>query len=166
MPKTRLERLVAGVGVALIACLFVLTAVAWRDYRDAPAASASSLEPAVPRRPRVSPAAATPPARATVPGSPARTAKQSPGARTTDTIGLRAARGDCWLEVRRGDDVLYAGTLVQGQTRTFTGRTLELTLGAPGNVDATVNGKAVRNFPQGASTVVLTDGRLTSTPIS
>ncbi len=152
-----MERVVAWSGIALLAGLSVLTVFAWRDYRDTtvpsfaprPALAVSARAAAVESR--------------TV--RPAATRRRQPS-RASDTVALTATRGDCWLEVRRGDDVLYTGTLVQGQTRRFSGRTLELTLGAPENIDARLRGKPVRDFPQGSSTVVLTDGRLRSTPIS
>lgn len=166
MPATRVERLLAWSGVVLLACLFVLTVVAWRDYSDvtpAPEAPFASPEQTPPPAPR---AVAVAPARATQPSPLSTSSKNSRRASAADTIALHAARGDCWLEVRRGDEVLFAGLLAQGQRRDFSGRRLELTLGAPNNVDATLNGKGVPNFPEGSSTAVLAGGRLQFTPIT
>ncbi len=51
---------------------------------------------------------------------------------------IRAARGDCWLLVRRGGPagaVLYEATLRRGHTVRFAERTVWVRFGAPGMVD-------------------------------
>lgn len=61
-------------------------------------------------------------------------------------IALVAARGPCWLSVRvrsAGGPLIYERTLAQGLTAHFAGRSLWIRLGAPWNVDATLNGKPV-----------------------
>jgi RodZ C-terminal domain len=72
---------------------------------------------------------------------------------------LSAARGACWLEVRaraKTGRVLYAGTLAQGGAVAFTRRRLWLAFGAGGNLDATLNGRAVDRFPAGTAAVAVT----------
>ena len=62
----------------------------------------------------------------------------------TARFDLVAARGPCWLSVRLGSDtgrVLYQRTLEAGQRALFVARRLWLRIGAPWNVDATLNGK-------------------------
>lgn len=60
-------------------------------------------------------------------------------------LELIAARGDSWVLVRRGSSQgpeLFQGILVQGQRRRFVGR-LWIRMGAPWNVEARLDGKAV-----------------------
>lgn len=176
MLPTRPERMVAWIGFAAIAALLTLTVLAWRDYTEPTSASGTALasqrtQPPVAASPAAAPpvAATPPPVAATPAGStqpPPPAPPKSRPASEADTIALHAARGDCWLEVRRGDEVLFAGILAEGQRRSFSGRRLELTLGAPNNVDAKLNGKSVTNFPDGTSTAVLAEGRLEFAPIS
>jgi len=62
-------------------------------------------------------------------------------------IALVATRGPCWLSVRLGSEdgrLLYEQTLEQGQTARFFGRRLWIRVGAPWNLDATLNGKRVQ----------------------
>jgi hypothetical protein len=70
-------------------------------------------------------------------------------------VVLVAARGPCWLEVRSGGRRLYEKELTQGERALFTGRRLWIRLGAPWNVDATVNGKP-RSLPQITGNIVVT----------
>ena len=75
---------------------------------------------------------------------------------TLARLVLRASRGDCWLEVRAGSStgtLLYQGTLEQGQTQRFARKRIWMVVGAGGNLDATLNGKAVE-LPSNASFVV------------
>jgi len=56
---------------------------------------------------------------------------------------LLAARGDCWILVKRGDTVVWRGLLRSGRTlRLPVSHRLWLRLGAPWNLDVTVSGKA------------------------
>jgi hypothetical protein len=56
---------------------------------------------------------------------------------------LRAARGDCWIDARRGATVVWRGTLRSGRSlRLPVSHRLWLRLGAPWNLDVTVAGKA------------------------
>jgi len=61
--------------------------------------------------------------------------------------------------------VLFSAVLSRGQTRSFTGRRLELTLGAPHNLEATLNGRPVPRMPDRTSTGLLVGGRLEFTPL-
>jgi len=73
-------------------------------------------------------------------------------------IALVATRGPCWFSVRLGSRAgrsLYERTLEQGQSARFTGRRLWIRLGAPWNVDARLNGKAIR-LPGAIGNVVVT----------
>jgi cytoskeleton protein RodZ len=82
---------------------------------------------------------------------------------------LTAARGDCWVRVRAGSaagELLYQGTLEQGQTQRFTKwKRLFIELGPAAYLDAKLNGRPVRNLPDQPSIVVVTaDGvRVVST---
>jgi cytoskeleton protein RodZ len=82
---------------------------------------------------------------------------------------LTAARGDCWVRVRAGSaagELLYQGTLEQGQTQRFTKwKRLFVELGPAAYLDAKLNGSPVQNLPDDPSIVVVTrDGvRVVST---
>jgi cytoskeleton protein RodZ len=55
------------------------------------------------------------------------------------TVSVRAARGPCWIEARRGSrsgPLLAQRTLAQGETATFAAARVWLRLGAPWNVVA------------------------------
>ena len=75
---------------------------------------------------------------------------------------VTAARGDCWLRVRAGSaagELLYQGTLEQGQTQRFTKwKRLFVELGMPAYLDAKLNGKPVENLPDEASIIVAKPG--------
>jgi cytoskeleton protein RodZ len=73
---------------------------------------------------------------------------------------LSAARGDCWVRVRVGSaagELLYQGTLEQGQTQRFAKwKRLFVELGPAAYLDAKLNGRPVQNLPDGPSIVVVT----------
>lgn len=74
---------------------------------------------------------------------PARPAAQHVVAQT---LVISAARGDCWVQVRRGDAggaLVYEGTLHQGGALRFGAAKLWVRLGAPAAVDVTRAGRAV-----------------------
>jgi cytoskeleton protein RodZ len=63
---------------------------------------------------------------------------------------VRASAGDCWMVVKAGGpqgEVLYSGTLENGQGQRFVRKRLWLQLGAPAALTVKLNGKTVRNFP-------------------
>jgi cytoskeleton protein RodZ len=68
-----------------------------------------------------------------------------------------ATGGDCWMEVRNysaNGRTLYAGTLQLHQFQRFVARRLWIDFGSPGNVRASVNGRAV-TIPGGGRTVAV-----------
>jgi len=72
-------------------------------------------------------------------------------------ISFVAARGSCWLSVRLGSSagrVLYDRTLQLGQRAQFAGTQLWIRIGAPWNLDATLNGKHVE-LPTSVASVVV-----------
>jgi cytoskeleton protein RodZ len=73
-------------------------------------------------------------------------------------LALTASRGPCWLLVRIGSAegrFVHEGMLDQGQSLRFDGRRLWLRLGAPQNLDATVNGDPAR-LPGDTADVLVT----------
>jgi hypothetical protein len=71
---------------------------------------------------------------------------------------LTAARGDCYLSVRRGSvagEVLYDSILAQGNSLDFTGPRIWIRLGASANLDATLDGEPLE-LPPGTVDVVVT----------
>ena len=80
-------------------------------------------------------------------------------------IVLVAARGHCWLSVHRGSatgTALYEGMLEEGRTARFSSTRLWIRIGAPWNLDATLNGKAVQ-LPASTGDVLVTPTGLTPT---
>lgn len=80
----------------------------------------------------------------------------------TARIALVAARGSCWLSVRLGSEagkLVYERTLEQGQMVRFAGPRLWIRLGAPWNLDATLNGKRAQ-LPTSIGNVVVAPGAL------
>lgn len=72
---------------------------------------------------------------------------------------VRAARGDCWLEIRADSPsgkLLFFGTLTRGKSIPFRRTRLWLAFGAGSNLDVIVNGRRVDNFPNGTATATLT----------
>jgi cytoskeleton protein RodZ len=68
---------------------------------------------------------------------------------------LAATRGPCWLEVRSSGAILYQRELVQGERASFVGKRLWLRIGAPWNLDATVNGRTL-TLPAATGNIVVT----------
>jgi cytoskeleton protein RodZ len=77
---------------------------------------------------------------------------------TVARIVLAASRGRCWLSVHigsaRGRSV-FERTLELGQTARFVSTRLWIRIGAPWNVDASLNGKSVQ-LPASTANVVVT----------
>jgi hypothetical protein len=72
-------------------------------------------------------------------------------------VQIVASRGDCWVSAREGSSrgpALAERVLHTGETVTLRGRKIRLELGAAGNVDVSVDGKA-RPVPSGTTNVVL-----------
>jgi cytoskeleton protein RodZ len=77
---------------------------------------------------------------------------------------LAASRGPCWVAVRLGSAsgrVLYEQTLEPGRQAHFAGTRLWVRLGAPWNVDATLDGKRVP-LPASVGDVMVTPGAVRS----
>jgi cytoskeleton protein RodZ len=71
---------------------------------------------------------------------------------------VKATGGDCWMVVKAGGsqgEVLYSGTLEQGQGQRFVRKRLWLQLGNPDALSIKLNGKTVRSLP-GAGTFLVT----------
>lgn len=71
---------------------------------------------------------------------------------------LTAARGECYLSVRRGSvagEVLYDAILPEGGSIDFTGPRIWIRIGASTNLDATLDGEAL-DLPPGTVDVVVT----------
>jgi cytoskeleton protein RodZ len=84
---------------------------------------------------------------------------------TVARIVLVARRGRCWLSVHLGSATgrsLYEGTLAQGRSARFVSTRFWIRIGAPWNLDATLNGKAVR-LPASTGDVVVTPAGLSAT---
>jgi hypothetical protein len=72
-------------------------------------------------------------------------------------VQIVATRGDCWVSAHKGSPAgpaLVERVLHTGETVTLHGRKIWLELGAAGNVDVSVDGKA-RTIPTGTTNVVL-----------
>jgi cytoskeleton protein RodZ len=73
---------------------------------------------------------------------------------------LTAVRGDCWMQVRAGGvngKLLFEGTVEQGQTQRFVKyKRLWLELGAPGNLNAKLNGRRLQDWPTRSSIIAVT----------
>jgi hypothetical protein len=80
---------------------------------------------------------------------------------TAARLRLVAARGPCWLAVHLGSRdgrALYVGTVQPGQSVRFVARRLWVRIGAPWNVDATLNGRTVAMPATTASDLVTRAG--------
>ena len=74
-------------------------------------------------------------------------------------VRLTAARGDCWLSVRAGSRdgrVLYEGMVATGDSQRFVGRRFWIRMGAPWNLDVSLNKRPVRTLPRQTSNVLVT----------
>ena len=94
--------------------------------------------------------------------APPRTPTQPPA---VARIVLVARRGRCWLSVHLGSATgrsVYERTLEQGRTARFVSTRLWIRIGAPWNLDATLNGKAAQ-LPASTGDVVLTAAGLSAT---
>jgi len=106
-----------------------------------------------------------------VPATTGQTTTEQGSAETTPTaeqarpvrrakLVLTAVRGGCWMQVRAGGvngKLLFEGTVEQGQTQRFVKyKRLWLELGAPGNLNAKLNGRRVQNWPTQSAVVVVT----------
>ena len=129
----------ALVGIGIVTALVI---GAWKISGDSAEAPGSA---AVGEAPGDAPLRALPPA----------------ATRAKIEVVLKAARGSCWLEVRRntaGGHQLFQGTLERGKTQRFVARRVVVTARAPENLTLRVNGRAVR-VPARISPAILTIGK-------
>src|SRR5581483_2392592 len=134
LPKHR-RRVPVRALVALAAAAAIGVFVAW---------SGNSHQPTVPKLPQPSVASAAPPRHVRRPAPPLAVVHPKPA-----TLVIRAAKGDCWLLVRRGGPsgkVLYQATLNQGGVLRFGPVRLWIRFGAPANVVATRDGHPLRGL--------------------
>jgi cytoskeleton protein RodZ len=78
---------------------------------------------------------------------------------TTGRLVLTATRGDCWLSVRSGSGdgrVLYEGMVSAGEQVRVAGPRLWVRIGAPWNLEATLNGRQVQGLPADTGNVLVT----------
>jgi hypothetical protein len=162
VPATRLERILAAVGVAATLALAGLTAAAWADYADAEPDTGTVTAPTT--RSVGTTTTETEPAETRAVEtrtSETRASEPEPPPANVANLVLTAARGDCWLQVRAGSaagELLYIGILEQSATRRFRGEQLWLELGAPANLDATVNGEPLEFAEEPTTALVTPDG--------
>ena len=101
---------------------------------------------------------ATPPPRTAATTTGAVRASTKTSQRQVARIVLVAARGACWLSVRLGSETgrpIYERMLEPGQTARFVGTRFWMRVGAPWNVDATLNGTRAQ-LPASTGNVVVT----------
>jgi cytoskeleton protein RodZ len=92
-----------------------------------------------------------------------RRAAAKPVAGPAARLLLVAARGDCWLSVRarsRQGRVLYEGMLREGESLPVVGARLWIRIGAPWNLEAKLNGRALSGLPTSTGNVVVTSAGL------
>ena len=82
-----------------------------------------------------------------------------PAAPQTVRLLVKASRGSCWLQVHKTSatgDILFQGTLDQGQQQLFTARKLWITLDRPENLVTVLNGRTRRLPVGGVKTLIVT----------
>lgn len=161
----RNETVVLLAAGALVLALIAVNVMAAQGRFDSPgggrdaAARPTTGEDSTTREPTVTEPEeeepATTAAETTVPDTTVATTTAPPPA---PRLVLRAARGECYLSVRRGSvsgEVLYDGILAQGGSLDFTGARTWLRIGASTNLDATLDGEPLE-LPPGTVDVVVT----------
>jgi len=140
-----------GVPAAFAALLAVVlvTLLAWKiDSGNDPKRTAQTADLAAPAQP----APARPRENVLVP--PSRPTRKA-------SLVLAAARGSCWLSVYAGSSagrLLHEGMLAQGDSLHFAGRRLWIRLGAPQNLNASLNGERAALPDDTANVIVTTAG--------
>jgi cytoskeleton protein RodZ len=142
----RLDRRTATV-LGAVAAIPLIVLAAWR--------SGGSQEPVPPANLAVgAPTKTTAPRRAT----PKRIASPASG-----RLLLVAAHGECWLSVRAGSRdgrVLYEGMLRRGEEVRVFGARFWIRIGAPWNLEATWNRRALRGLPVDTGNIVVARGAI------
>jgi cytoskeleton protein RodZ len=84
----------------------------------------------------------------------------------TGHLVLAATRGDCWLSVRLGSRdgrVLYEGMVSAGEQVRVAGPRLWVRIGAPWNLEATLNGRPIQGLPADTGNVLVTPAGIAPT---
>jgi len=146
----RMESNFVVVALAGIVAVTILVVVAWKFGSSGASTSANLLTDDTPATSQQAPTTAT---------ETQERAPSQPVQRLARLV-LNAVGGDCWLRVRSGSatgELLYEGTLQQGQAQRFAKwKRLWIQLGAPGYLQAKLNGHRVKNFPTSPSVVAVT----------
>ena len=77
----------------------------------------------------------------------------------TAQVVLTAARGPCWLSIRRDSASgkrLYLGILRRGRSVRLSERRIWMHVGAGENLVARLNGRKIKDFPEGVAEVTVT----------
>jgi cytoskeleton protein RodZ len=147
----RMESNFIIVTLAGILAVTILVVVAWRVGSDGASSPGSLIG--------TQPIGETPPATTSETTTPPAPPSQPPAQAQLAKLVLAAQDGDCWVQVRAGSArgrLIYEGTVQQGQTQRFVRwKRLWVELGAPSNLSARLNGRAV-DFPQQPSVVIVT----------
>jgi cytoskeleton protein RodZ len=147
-PAGRMESNFVVVALAGIVAVTILVVVAWKFGSSDNPTSATLLDGAGP----------TTTQGGTETGDQVQPPPPAPKARKARLV-LRASGGDCWVQVRAGGasgELLYEGTLQQGQTQRFTKwKKLWLQLGAPAYLKAKLNGHSA-DLPASPAIVAVT----------
>jgi len=141
------RRLAALLGAA--AALLIAGLVGWHYGGGSSAPTRSLSKPGAPAANKAIP---HPPATSRLAGNPA-----------LGRLVLVAAHGDCWLSVRRGSRegrVIYEGMLHKGASLPVAGKRLWIRIGAPWNLEATLNGRGLSGLPIDTGNVLVTPAGL------
>ncbi len=132
------RRLQTNVVLFTLTAILVMTALVIAAWKFS---SASTPPAAGPTAAKQRPKARQPVAVAT----PRRHKARKPRVATANLL-VRAARGNCWLEVHvssAGGKLLYQGTLERGQVQRFVARQLWVNAGSPENLAIKLNGSPI-----------------------
>ena len=91
---------------------------------------------------------------------------RAPATAAPPRLVLTAARGDCWISVRRDSSAgaeLYTGTLVRGNSLSFPLGKIWVRIGAPQNLEAKVGGRKA-TIPTSSFNVLVTRSGVTAAP--
>jgi cytoskeleton protein RodZ len=155
----RMESNFVVVALAGIVAVTILVVVAWKFGSSGTPTSADILNGGNPQTTTHS---------STTTGGTETQPPSTPSASRLAKLVLSAKNGDCWVQVRARNangELLYEGTLQQGQTQRFTKwKRLWIQLGAPVYLDAKLNGKPAKLPARPAIIAVTANGvRVVST---
>ncbi|HET6643713.1 MAG TPA: RodZ domain-containing protein [Gaiellaceae bacterium] len=150
IPRRRIDlpRLSALVTVGALLAVALVVVLAWRLEGGEPTEPAATGGPALTGGTALGMA----------PAAPVRGIRRARREAQPARLVLTAAYGPCWLRVQLGSPAgryVHEGTLEQGQSLRFAGPRLWIRLGAPSNLEASLNG-ARTSLPEDTATVVVT----------